>query len=239
VNLRVYIVGHKGYLGAHLLRHFTELNYSVHPLDLRKPIRQDFVLEKNDIVIDCSRIREFDEVKLREDYVATVNLLGLISKSGAVYARIGSVLELDSPSIQVPYVEWSKKRSNLTLESKDNRQAKLILVPNIYGGDESPSIVDRLLEADANGEEFTLDEPKAKKDFLSMKNFLNGVQEILFEDDSVSHNTTVLTSGYLYEIESISSCIKFQNSKFLLKERAFYSRSGEVKEIADSLLGFS
>lgn len=236
---RVYIVGHKGYLGAHLLRYLRDLNYSVHSLDLRKPIKQDFVLEDNDVVIDCSRIREFSEIKLREDYVSTVNLLNLIFESGAIYARIGSVLELDSLSNPVPYVEWSKKRSNLILESKINLNAKLILVPNIYGGDESSSILDRLQTADANGEEFALDEPNSKRDFLFMNNFLNGVHEILFQYDSVFPIVTVLTSGYLYEIESIKSSIKFQNSKLLRKVRASYSVSGKVREIQDTLLDFN
>jgi nucleoside-diphosphate-sugar epimerase len=238
MNSNIYVLGHVGYIGSHLLNRLSLLGYSIHSLDSRNFSIDEREFKAEDIFIDCSRIRNFDARTLQEDYIATVKLLEISFKFNVTYVRIGSVLEIDPQATSTPYIDWSRQRSKWTLSSLANLKSRLLLIPNIYGGTGSASIIDGLKSARQNGEEIPLKDPTSKRDFLSMNNFLAVIPETLLALPSKSSTTTILTSGFLYDVKSIQSFLKIQDLTVLRKESISYTNSGEIKVIKDSLVEY-
>ena len=238
MKVNIHIIGHYGYLGSHLLTYFLHLDHSVHGLDPRRFNVEKFEFEGNDIILDCSRIKHFDPIALRKDYDSTINLLGVASRFNATYVRIGSVLEINSQAMSSPYIEWSRQRSKITLLPRNKLTSKLILIPNIYGGIGSSSIIDRLKSAKQLGKDLILDDPTSKRDFLSMNNFLTKIHEILFATSLGFPPTAILTSGFVYEVQSIQSFLKTQDITLLLKQQTFYNSSGAIIRIEDALVQY-
>lgn len=238
LNSNVYVLGHAGYIGSHLSFQLIKLGYSVQILDSRNFNTSDVNFDSRDIIVDCSRVKNFDPRTLQEDYMTTRILIEAVSKCNATYVRIGSVLEIDPHIELTPYINWSRQRSEKTFSSTENLKSRLILIPNIYGGFGSPSIIDSLKSAKKRGEEIILENPASKRDFLSMDNFLNAIPGTLFAMPSATLATTILTSGFLYNIESIQTFLNTQDLELLQKEGAFYVVSGEIKVIDDSLVEY-
>ena len=238
MKVNIHVLGHYGYIGSNLLNYLLHLDHSAQGLDPRKSNIEEIKFEGNDIILDCSRIKHFDPVTLREDYESTINLLGVASRFNATYVRIGSVLEIDSQATSSPYIEWSRQRSKTTLSSRNELTSKLILIPNIYGGIGSSSIIDLLKSAKQMGKEIILDHPTSKRDFLSMNNFLTKIHEILFATALGFPPMTILTSGFVYEVQSIQSFLKAQDTTLLLKQQSFYNSSGEIMRIEDGLVKY-
>ncbi len=238
MKVNIHIIGHYGYIGSNLLNYLLHLDHSVQGMDPRKSNIEEIKFEGNDIILDCSRIKHFDPITLREDYESIIDLLGVASRFNATYVRIGSVLEIDSQVTSSPYIEWSKQRSKTTLSFRNELTSKLILIPNIYGGIGSSSIIDLLKSAKQMGKEFILDDPTSKRDFLSMNNFLTKIHEILFATSLGSPPMAILTSGFVYEVQSIQSFLKAQDTTLLLKQLSFYNSSGEIMRIEDALVKY-
>lgn len=238
LSTNIYIVGHTGYIGSHLLNYLVLHGYSVYGLDCRKSDISEISINANDIILDCSRIKVFNSLSLEEDYVSINRLLKTVSKFNATYVRIGSILEIDLQAISTPYIEWSRLRSEATTSFASNAKSKLILVPNIYGGIGSSSIIDELKKSKKTGQTVNLDNPTSKRDFLSMNSFLAALYETLLTVSKSSPATIVLTSGFLYEIKSIQLFLEARDTSILLREQCTYMTSGEVKEIADSLVEY-
>ncbi len=238
MKVNIHVLGHYGYIGSNLLNYLLHLDHSAQGLDPRKSNIEEIKFEGNDIILDCSRIKHFDPIALREDYESTIDLLGAASRFNATYVRIGSVLEIDSQVMSSPYIEWSRQRSKTTLSSRNELTSKLILIPNIYGGIGSSSIIDLLKSAKQMGKEIILDHPTSKRDFLSMNNFLTKIHEILFATALGFPPMTILTSGFVYEVQSIQSFLKAQDTTLLLKQQSFYNSSGEIMRIEDGLVKY-
>jgi len=238
VKVNIHIIGHHGYIGSHLLNYLLHLDHSVHGLDPRKSNIKEIKFEGNDIILDCSRIKHFDPITLQEDYQSTINLLGVASRFNATYVRIGSVLEIDSQAVSSSYIDWSRQRSKTTLSSGNRITSRLILIPNIYGGIGSCSIIDSLKSAKKRGKDIILDDPTSKRDFLSMNNFLTKIHEVLFTTSLEFSSTTILTSGFVYEVQSIQSFIKTQDTTLLSKQQSFYNSPGEILRIEDTMVEY-
>jgi nucleoside-diphosphate-sugar epimerase len=238
LNSNVYVLGHAGYIGSHLSSQLLKLGYSVHKLDSRNFNTSKVNFDSRDTIVDCSRVKNFDPRTLQEDCIATRNLIEAVSECNATYVRIGSVLEIDSHTELTPYINWSRQRSEKTIPSTENLKSRLILIPNIYGGIGSPSIIDSLKSAKKRGEEIILENPASKRDFLSMDNFLVAILETLIAMSSATSATTILSSGYLYKVESIQTFLNTQDSGLLQKEGVSYVVSGEIKIISDSLVEY-
>lgn len=238
LSTNIYVVGHTGYIGSHVFNYLVLRGHSVYGLDCRKSDISEIDIKANDIVLDCSRIKVFDPLSLEEDYVSINRLLKAISEFNATYVRIGSVLEIDPQAKSTPYIEWSRHRSEATTTFASNANSKLILVPNIYGGIGSSSIIDELKSSKKTGQTVSLDNPSSKRDFLSMNRFLAALYETLFTVSKSSPATIILTSGFLYEVKSIQLFLEARGKSILSREQCTYITSGEVKEIADSLVEY-
>ena len=238
MKVNIHVIGHNGYIGSNLLDYFLHLDHSVQGLDPRKSNIEEINFKGNDVILDCSRIKNFDPIALRKDYESTIDLLGVASRFDATYVRIGSVLEIDSQATSSPYIEWSRQRSKATLSARSKLTSKLILIPNIYGGIGSSSIIDSLKSAKQLGKDLILDDPTSKRDFLSINNFLTKIHEILSANSLGFPPTAILTSGFVYEVQSIQSFLKAQDTTLLLKQQSFYNSSGEIIRIEDALVKY-
>jgi hypothetical protein len=234
-DARIWIFGHKGYLGSHLFQDFVRLGYQVSEIDLRVTNTKTIEIAPNDLVIDCSRIRNFDPPSLIEDQKLFLDVFEGISLSNTSYIRIGSTLELEEGVRPSPYVKWSRGRTQLISETLKTRNSSVVLVPNVFGGSDSPSVVDRLLSAALAGEDFHLENPGDTRDFLAMDVFLASIQDHISSNLNSSSNTFVITCGKKYEVGSIKKYIQSQSVIDLKSQSAEYPKMFKITIGSDAL----
>ena len=207
-DTRIWIIGHKGYLGSHLFQDFVRLGCQVSEIDPRVTNIETIGISPNDLVIDCIRIKNFDLPFLIQDQRLSLAVLEWIARTNTSYIRIGSTLELEDGVPTSPYIEWSRGRTQLINESLESKNSSVILVPNVFGGSGSSSVVDRLLSAARAGEDFHLENPGVARDFLAMDVFLSLIQYHIASNLNSGAHTFVITCGKKYEVGSIKEYIQ-------------------------------
>lgn len=230
----VFLIGHRGYLGSNLLKAQSLLNVKTKAIDTRDLDYKKHELNFQDIVLDCSRLRSFSGESLQEDSASFARMMDWVSRSNARYVRVGSVLEVEDSAEPTPYIEWSKARSQKIQEFENQRKFQILLVPNIYGGVGSTSIVDLLLQSH-QGRELDLLCPDAYRDFLSMTNFLKFIRGFMVETKVAIPSVSIVTSGIKHQIASLQDFIVTRNSAGIKSKRAMYPTDYPQHVISESL----
>ena len=234
-DVRIWIIGHKGYLGSHLFQHFVRLGCQVSEIDPRVTDINAIGISPNDLVIDCIRVKNFDLPSLIQDQKLSIAVLKRIARTNTPYIRIGSTLELEEGVPVSPYIEWSRSRTQLINESLESKNSSVVLVPNVFGGSGSPSVVDRLLSAAVTGEDFHLENPGATRDFLAMDIFLSSIQNHISSDLNSSSHTFVITCGNKYEVGSIQEYIQSHKLILLKSQPIEYPNIFKITIVSDLL----
>jgi nucleoside-diphosphate-sugar epimerase len=235
ITSKVYLIGHNGYLGSNLYSHLKALGLVISTIDTRNLDYLKHRLNHDDVVIDCSRIRDFSEECLKKDVFFTSKLLRWVIENQARYFRIGSTLELDSINREKSYVQWSRDRSKAIQISGKQSQLFVLLVPNIYGGKGSSSIIDTLCEEYRSGKRLKLAEPENFVDFLSIQNFQSFVHRCALSQSTPDSRFVIVTSGLKYEIGSIQNYLYTKNPNDLNSKPVEYPESYSKSLVTDTI----
>lgn len=235
ITSKVYLIGHNGYLGSNLFSYLKALGLVISTIDTRNLDYLKYQLNQDDVVLDCSRIRDFSEESLKRDNFFTSELLRWVINNQARYFRIGSTLEIDSISSENAYVQWSRDRSKAIQISGKQSQLFVLLVPNIYGGKGSSSIIDMLCEQYRSGIRLNLAEPKNFSDFLSIQNFQSFVHRCVLNQSTPDSRFVIVTSGLKYEIGSLQNYLYTKNLYDLNSIPVEYPESYSKALVTDSI----
>ncbi len=235
---RVVLIGHRGYLGTHILQTLERSHRAHLTLDPRTDDLGVEILKKSDIVIDASRLKSFNHEALAADELATKKLRSLISNVGAKYLRIGSTLEITPGIPPTEYLAWSSGRTNTIHKKWKNIDAQIIFVPNIFGGTHSSSVVDLLKHNHRIGEKLQLADPNAFRDFLHMDFFLHAILQITEVVVQANRESITLTSGFQYRIGDLAKCLISNSSAHITGTLIRYRSTGQQLHYPDTVLSY-
>lgn len=235
---RVVLIGHRGYLGTHILQTLVRSQRAHLTLDPRTDDLGVEILKKSDVVIDASRLKSFNHEALAADELATEKLRSLISSVGAKYLRIGSTLEITPGIPQTEYLAWSSGRTNSIHKNWKNIDAQIIYVPNIFGGAHSSSVVDLLKHNHKIGGNLQLADPNAFRDFLHIDFFLHAILQVTEVVAQTSRESITLTSGFQYRIGDLANCIVGNSPADITRALIQYRSAGQQLHYPDIVLNY-
>ena len=238
IHDRLILVGHRGYLGAHILENLVKKQIAYRTLDPRTEDLSLNLLKESDVVIDASRIRRFDSEALVADEIAHEKLGSAISKVGARYVRIASTLEKTPKVPPTQYLAWSSGRTHKIQKEWGNIDSQVIYVPNIFGGENSSSVVDLLKKNHRKGMQLELSDPNAFRDFLHVDFFLEAIMQSL---ENIAHSnceSITLTSGFEYRIGDLGKCLLRNSSEGVTRRLIPYANTDQCFHYPDTVLTY-
>lgn len=232
--LTVYVLGSEGYLGSNISFFLLANNIDVRSIDSRRVTLTEVELQKSDFVLDCSRIRTFDEDTLVKDRGNLKETLKWIQNGKCKYLRLGSILELGTNVNVSPYVEWSRNRTRIICNYAYDSNFQVLLLPNVYGGSRSKSIIDKLVDQISTTKRFALSEPLVFREFLNVRTLNELILEWVKRTETLTKQVTLLHSGWSYELDSIQKFLETCGTAKLLGKEVNYSFNSILK-CADTL----
>jgi nucleoside-diphosphate-sugar epimerase len=237
-DYEVVILGGNGYIGRIICSYLESSDVIYKRLDTRTSGIQEFISSNRLFVIDCSRVTDFGKENLKNDTTNHLRTLSAISLRNGFYLRIGSCLELIQDDKRDDYTSWSRNKTRLT-ESLDLKLNYLTMfVPNIYGGNNSTSIIDRMKYEFALGKKLMLNNPENYRDFLHVQRFIESL-DILFNSPQIDADKRVaITSGIAYQIGSIQQFIHSGNPIELKNVSTQYNEINKCIVLPDDLVNY-
>jgi hypothetical protein len=237
-NFRVYILGHMGYLGSNIAAYLTAQGLNVLSIDTRVSDLELFPIMKGDWVLDCSRLNSFSEFSIEENASNHHEVLDWVRTSEAKYLRIGSILELQNEGQDSPYVLWSRERTKEVTAANMTGAISTLIVPNIYGGVGSNSIIDLLLRKYKSNLFFELEKPFEFRDFLHIEHLFASIKDLMNKSDTSMKNIYVTTSGICYQVGSIQDYIYSGKSSELVSKEIDYPPYVSYSVYSDELANY-
>ena len=112
------------------------------------------------------------------------------------------------------------------------------LVPNIYGGVGSASIIDLMLERRSTGKYFDLEKPSAFRDFLHLEYLLATIRGLIKNFDRFKEDQYAITSGVCYQVGSIRNFLYSNRISDLVSKEIEYDCKIEFGLYPDKLLNY-
>ncbi len=223
------MIGSHGYIGKNLWQFFNASKNKVISIDSRNEEFRKITTNQNELIFDCSRLRNFTNGNIEKDEKNHLRLLNWAAENNIRYVRIGSNLEVSNPSEESDYIKWSKNKTDLTLQFKNQINFKVLFIPNIFGGLNSRSIIDQIIASYLKSQKLILRNPKISRDFLCINSFLEIVKLFSIENLHPEHREVLLTSGTKVQIDSIQKYLLF-HGKYPLHYSIFES-SKEIQTL--------
>ena len=219
---RIFLLGENGYLGFNLKEKFSQLGVGIIAVDSRVASFERIKLNQKDLVLDCSRLRHLDSKSIEEDKANHQKVLDWVKDHDSNYLRIGSILEEDASSEDSPYKRWSQAKTRSVLSNRFNGYLGVLLVPNIYGGKSSKSIIDLLFARFLSNEKVELSNPHLYRDFLNIDSYVNSMTKFITSIDTECHSFNVLTTGLSFNVASLQDFLHSNcSSKLVYKKLEF------------------
>jgi nucleoside-diphosphate-sugar epimerase len=237
-NHDIVVLGSKGYIGFNLCLFLQQSNITYQALDTRKDNLDELDHINNLLLIDCSRISKFDHQTLIKDNSSHEKTLSALSKRKGFYFRIGSILEINQNIEKDDYISWSQNKTRLTESFGADLKYLTMFIPNIYGGQKSTSIVDKMKSEFLSGRKLALSNPENYRDFLHLQRFFQPLNDLLSMIQNNSDTRVALTSGIAYQVGSIQQFIHDGNSRDLKSISAEYSDIDRCITMPDDLKSY-
>jgi hypothetical protein len=235
---RFYVLGYRGYLGSNIATHLNSQGFEVRKIDPRITDLRHHSLSDGDWVVDSSRLKEFDEPSLLKDSKVNREVLSWADSSKAKLLRIGSILELQNEDDVSPYIKWSCQRTKELTKANSSGKFGTLIVPNIYGGDKSTSILDLILKKYSSGEIFDLEHPFVFRDFLHIRFLLESIDDLVTNAQTFLGQTNLISSGVSYQVGSIRDYIHTRDKSQLVSKANDYIQRIDCREFPDKLLNY-
>ncbi len=219
ISKKVFITGRNGFIGRNLSNYLLSKGYEIVGIDSRIPQHKNFVIKRNDIFIDCSRIKNFDINEVKKDEENYYQLLKWVVSHGCTFLRIGSNLEVALPNEFTNYSNWSKQRTKLILNLGLQNKMKILLVPNIFGGDKSNSVLELILQGFKEGKKLKINNPEAYRDFLSINLLLPTIESFLMNLTTQVKSTYLITTGICHQVGSIQEFVYSKGKSPLISKK--------------------
>jgi nucleoside-diphosphate-sugar epimerase len=232
---RICILGGNGYLGNNLQAELKLLGFVVTVIDSRVENLMNLGLKAGDLVLDCSRIRSLDAESMERDAHFNQKLLEFIAKENGSYLRIGSELEVLLPLEVNLYREWSFNRTESLMKYKTSKNFRALLVPNIYGGYRSNSIVDLIIKTSLNREKVELTNPFSFRSFIHIESLVQVIVDFLQHGFTQSKVVTLISTNVTFRIDSIQGYIHTQRQSELITRIPMYSNRLSTIFLKDTL----
>lgn len=200
-------MGASGHLGSRLHAFLEYSGMSVQWFDNRSENLGLLNTSSTTILLDVTRINASDSREVARDKKLHIQLLDQIETAQMRYFRIASALEIRPLETETEYVVWSREKSQRILKKFDaGNPCKLIYTPNIYGGEKSQSIVDRLIYGLQVNRAEHIRNPDQLREFVDIETFCKTVAEIVGGAEILEPGIEI-TSSTVYNISNIRDYI--------------------------------
>lgn len=219
ISKKIYIIGHKGYIGRNLSKYLISQGFEIIGIDSRISEHKNFSITNNDILLDCSRIKNFESTAANRDQELYSQLLEWVASNNCMFLRVGSNLEVALPKEITNYTKWSTNRTELIMNLGLHNRMKVLLVPNIFGGDKPNSVLDLIIQEFKEGRKYKIDSPGVYRDFLSMKTLFPIVESFLINLTTNTKSNYLITSGISHQIGSIQEFLYSKGESSLISKK--------------------
>jgi hypothetical protein len=235
---RFYILGIRGYLGSNIATHLAEQGLEVYEIDPRITKLPKLSLSNGDWIIDCSRLKRFTEDSLLVDMKIFREVLAWADLSKGRFLRIGSILELQNEGDVSPYIKWSSERTKELTKANLSGKFGTLIVPNIFGGSESTSILDLILRKHKSGQSIYLEQPDTFRDFLHVQFLLESIDNLIAGRQTLFQNASLISSGVSYQVGSICDYVYSREKNQLVSIANEYNRRHDCRLFPDKVLNY-
>ena len=235
---RIFIVGHRGFIGRHLSNYLHLQGFEIIEIDPRISEHKNFPIYHNDLFLDCSRIKDFKITALKNDEKYYSQFSKWVASNNSMLLRIGSNLEVALPTENTDYANWSMNRTRIISNLGLHNRMKVLLVPNVFGGDKPNSVFDFIVQAFKEGKRFKIDKPETFRDFLSMNSLLPVVHSFLIDFATDSKSTQLITTGWSHQVGSVQEFLHSNGDSELISKK--FESNIELEKIVceDSILEY-